>query len=135
MADFTITVQYSGGGVSVDQPLLQVPYDPGVEQTIKWIPEAGATFALKQLIFLRPVGTGHPISVPTPGGDGSIEVKDDNSNPFAQADRFKYLVLIEQNGVVIPSPDPEILNEPSGGAMDDDDEEDGNGRGKGKGGG
>lgn len=125
MADYTITVTFSGGVVSADPSSLQVKHDPGVQQTIEWV-RADSSFALNQVIFLRPVGDGHPIGVPQAGANDTITVTDDNSNPYAQPDTYKYLVLIEQGGVVFPSPDPEILNEPGGGAEEgDEDDEDG----------
>lgn len=122
MADYTITVFYDGSGpVNVSDPFLKVPYDPGVVKTIRWVPDPEGGFSLKQIVFMRPVGPGKQVGVPRPGPDGSIEVTDDNTNPTAQAERFKYLVLIEKDGITIPSPDPEILNEPEGGLPDDED--------------
>lgn len=124
MADHTITVSLTSGAVSVNPAQMYIErQDPPQTVTIAWVPAAGATFTLKNVIFLKPVGPGKPIGVPTLQPDGSIVATDTNANPFAQADRFKYLVLVDENGVVIPSPDPEIVNEAQGGV----DERDGGG--------
>lgn len=121
MADHTITVSLSNGAVSVDPSNMSIErMDPPQTVTISWVPETGATFTLKNVVFLRPVGPNHPISVPTLQSDGSFEATDTNDNHFAQPDRFKYLVLVDHNSVVIPSPDPEIVNEPMGGVKDFD---------------
>lgn len=122
MEERDLIVSFADGVVSVDQPTLTIDF--GVTALIKWIPEPGADWVLKMVVFTRPIGAGTPIAFPQPGPGGTIVTTDVNENTSGAPDTFKYLVFVEQDGRLYPSPDPQIVNDPEGGMGGEDDEDD-----------
>lgn len=120
MIEKGIVVSFANDTVTVSDPVVHVPFGETAEFT--WQPEAGADWVLNRIIFMRPVGAGTPITIPRPGPGGSLRTTDVNQNPSTGPDKYKYLVLIEKDGRIFPSEDPEIVNDPEGGVMDDDGE-------------
>lgn len=118
MEEKEIVVFFSNDTVTVDQPELAIDF--GVTAKITWIPEPGADWVLRMIVFTRPIGSGTPIAVPQSGPAGTIVTTDINNNTSGAQDRFKYLVFVESGGRIFPSEDPQIVNDPEGGMMDDE---------------
>jgi hypothetical protein len=119
MADFTITVNHSDGGLTISTPTQKIPRN--TTSTVYWVPGSGD---LKILFigFYQPTSqapspqTG-PITTPRQVSENpqvwASEV--DNTYTHNFTDFFYYTVFAEANGVML-STDPEIQNEaPSGG--------------------
>lgn len=101
--------------VTVEPDKLPVANGTAVDIVWQPAPQEKVDWVLQDIVFLRAVGRGTPISRPKAGPGGTLRVRDENYNPTTLPDTFKYLVLVERDGVIIPSEDPEIINEPHGG--------------------
>ena len=115
MDDQVITVGLKDQTVTVDKPKLSVPH--GESPRITWKVADGEQITLRFVGFMDPVGLAHPIQIPQAGTThGTIFTVDNNKGSHTQPVTFKYLLWVQKGDAVYCSEDPEIINDPQGGA-------------------
>ncbi len=101
MPNLKINVRRNGNTIDLSPAALPVPYQGSEPQTITWVPGPGIEITAIDL-----KDPEAPITQPEKQNDGTWTAKDTNDNTGTDPNRYGYSITI----------DPEIVNEPQGGA-------------------